>query len=66
MNKQKIRDWIAGGCDSWSTPHYDISRLLISHGELVEVVEAMARFDGRNNNKHLKEMAQNALREMEK
>lgn len=28
---------------------------------LVEVVEAMARFDGRNNNSHLKQMAKDAL-----
>lgn len=30
--------------------------------DLVEVVEAMARFDGRNNNVHLKQMAKDALK----
>lgn len=38
-----------------------IVRAVNSHDDLVAVVEAMASFDGRNNNSHLKEMARAAL-----
>lgn len=37
------------------------ARLIASAPDLLEVVEAMANFDGRNNNSHLKEMARAAI-----
>lgn len=37
------------------------ARLIAAAPALLEVVEAMARFDGRNDNTHLKEMARAAL-----
>lgn len=37
------------------------ANLIAAATELYEVVEAMARFDGRNNNHHLKNMAKAAI-----
>lgn len=48
--------------DNFNTPLYAaLPAQLKGVAELVEVVEAMARFDGRNNNSHLKKMAKDAL-----
>lgn len=46
-----LSDWFSG----------DVARLIASAPELLEVVQAMARFDGRNNNSFLKEMAKAAI-----
>lgn len=40
---------------------HDDAKLIAAAPELYEVAEAMARFDGRNNNHHLKSMAKAAL-----
>lgn len=55
MNEMsRVEKWIEEGCPSWGVPEYEIRAML-------EVVKAMARFDGRNNNSHLKQMAKDAL-----
>lgn len=50
----KVEKWIDDGCPSWGVPEREIKAL-------IEVVKAMAKFDGRNNNSHLKQMAKDAL-----
>jgi hypothetical protein len=50
----RVEKWIEDGCPSFGVPEYEIKALL-------EVVKAMASFDGRNNNAHLKQMAKDAL-----
>lgn len=37
------------------------ARLIAAAPDLLEVVQAMANFDGRNNNKHLKDMAHTSI-----
>lgn len=37
------------------------AKLIAAAPDLLEVVRAMANFDGRNNNKHLKDMARAAI-----
>lgn len=38
--------------------------LAVAAPDLLEVVEAMANFDGRNNNSHLKEMARKLVKKI--
>ncbi len=40
---------------------YSTAHLFVAAPDLLEVVQAMANFDGRNNNHHLKEMAKAAI-----
>lgn len=45
----------------WMDVSYEDARLIAAAPDLLEVVQAMARFDGRNNNSFLKEMAKAAI-----
>lgn len=61
---------VIGAEENYTTPYMDISeedaahivKCVNMHDELVGVVRAMANFDGRNNNYHLKQMARETLK----
>lgn len=52
---------IVGVADVYGENRSADAHLIAAAPDLYEVVEAMARFDGRNNNHHLKNMAKAAL-----